>query len=96
MEEIAGMRITRQRPGKKIVKPPSRLTFYNEEGEEILDIHISEYSKEMYIFPRGAEVTIFNYPGTGQLRKRVSKDGYHSVSTNNWMGRELIFPPQEE
>ena len=95
MEDLVGMKVSRKREGKKIVECPRRLTFYNSEGKEVLEIHISEHTKEMFIFPRGAEITIFEHDLP--LRKHTQKDRGTNVVSNNPLGNhELIFPSKEE
>lgn len=82
------MKITRERPGKVMQEPPRKLSFYNSEGEVVVNIFISEHLKSMSIHPYGASVTVFEYDDP--LRKGAHYDSKW-VTTNEW-DKELVFP----
>jgi len=88
MEKITGMKITREREGKKMYDAPKELDFYNDEGEIVLSIHITPHTKEAYIFPHGVEITMVE--GILPLRKHSIK-GVNYIGNNPLGDCELIF-----
>ena len=93
MEKITGMKITRERPGRVMQKPPRELVFYNSEGENILTIWIGRGI--MRILPRGANVLLYdneNWP----LYRGESPDGQWVETTDFRVeDEERVFPAEE-
>lgn len=92
MEKITGMKITRDRPGRKMQEPPRELDFYNSEGEVVLSIHFTQHSKEMYIFPRGAEVTIYDNENWPLFLNETESGDTKFVTTGDWEHGTRLFP----
>ena len=89
MEVITGMKITRERPPRKMQSIPRKIDFFDSEGKIVTSIRIYSDLGKIMVYPeKGVTVTIFN------KKEQPLRIGGHNSSKWVTTGSEgdLVFP----